>query len=253
MHKNNVLVHSLAKATECQAIFRRLACVPRVAALLLLTLLCACTTTIDRRAGGLSADAKIGAGKSVVILDADVALSELLLGGLQEPREAWSKSAQTHINAAIAQELSARSIRLTARIDPESLANAAQVKQLELLAESVGFSIVRFQLLPYGTLPTKKGSFDWTIGPNAQLLKKAYGADYALTTYVRDSYASGGRVAMALLLGASTGQRLGYTLLIDLNTGQVVWANLMASETGDLRTAEGAKKVVKSLLTGMPL
>jgi hypothetical protein len=230
----------------------------------LLLALGACTTTNNRRADNLKVDAKIGAGKTVVLLEADVALSELLAGGVAEPRVAWTQAAEAFINSAITQELKNRNIKLLPLADTTKLPEKDQLKQLELLAQSVGFSIIRFQLSPYGELPTKKNSFNWTIGANAKLLKSAYGADYAMLTFVRDSYASGGRKAMAVLgilaaaatgvgVGVSTGQRVGYTLLLDLDTGKVVWANVMASETGDLRTAEGATKVVKTMLAGMPL
>ena len=233
-------------------------------ALVVLTALTACTSTNNRRADNMKADAKIGAGKTVVILEADVELSELLAGGVEEPRVGWTKAAEANINYAIEQDLKGRAIKLVPRTETLTAENKAQLKQLELLTQTVGFSIVRYQLSPYYSLPTKKSGFDWTVGPNVKLLKAAYGADYAMVTLVRDSYASSGRKAVAILgvlaavatgvnVGASTGQRFGYTLLLDLTTGKVIWANFMASETGDLRNEEDAKKVVHSMLAGMPL
>ncbi len=232
--------------------------------LVLLLALAACTSTNNRRADNLKADAKIGAGKTVVILEADVELSELLAGGVEEPRVAWTKAAEENINYAIEQDLKGRAVKLVPRNQGLSDVDKAQLKQLELLTQTVGFSIVRYQLSPYYSLPTKKSGFDWTVGPNVSLMKAAYGADYAMVTLVRDSYASSGRKAVAILgvlaavatgvnVGASTGQRFGYTLLLDLTTGKVVWANFMASETGDLRNEDDAKKVVKSMLAGLPL
>lgn len=232
--------------------------------LVVLLALAACTSTNNRRADNMKADAKIGAGKTVVILEADIELSELLAGGVEEPRVAWTKAAEANINYAIEQDLKGRAIKLVPRRQNLAPADKAELKQLELLTQTVGFSIVRYQLSPYYSLPTKKEGFDWTVGPNAKLLKAAYGADYAMVTLVRDSYASGGRKAIAILgvlaavatgvnVGASTGQRFGYTLLLDLTSGKVIWANFMASETGDLRNEEDAKKVVKSMLAGMPL
>lgn len=234
------------------------------AALILFLALSACTSTNNRRADNLKADAKIGAGKSVVILEADVELSELLAGGVEEPRVAWTKAAEANINYAIEQDLKNRTVKLVPLNRQLAQSDKLQLKQLELLTQTVGFSIVRYQLSPYYSLPTKKASFDWAVGPNVALMKAAYGADYAMVTLVRDSYASGGRKAVAILgilaaaatginVGASTGQRFGYTLLLDLSTGKVVWANFMASETGDLRNQEDANKVVKSMLAGLPL
>jgi hypothetical protein len=236
--------------------------IKRIICVLGLMFLVACTSTNVRRADSLAANAKIGVGKSVVILEADVGLSELLAGGVAEPRVAWTKAAEAHIDAAIQSDLQARSVTLVKRVVPEE--NLDQINQLETLIQTVGFSVVNYQLNPYGQLPTKKKGFDWEIGPNAKIMQRAYGADYAILTFVRDSYASSGRKAVAVLgtiasialgVGAtvSTGQRLGYTMLVDLHTGKVVWVNFMASGTGDLRNAADAKKVVKDMLTGLPL
>ena len=231
---------------------------------LLVLLLAACTTNHTRRADNLKADARIGAGKSLVILEADVELSELLAGGVEEPRMEWTQAAEKHINSAIERDLRTRSINLVPRVDLSTHEDLPAIKQLELLAQTVGFSIIRFQISQSFRLPTKRDGFDWTIGPNAKKLKAAYGADYAILTFVRDSYASEGRKAMAVLgflatvatgvnVTASTGQRVGYTMLVDLTTGRVVWVNFMASGAGDLRNAADAKKVVKQMLTGLPL
>ena len=95
-------------------------------------------------------------------------------------------------------------------------------------------------------------------------LREATGADYALFTYIRDSYASSGRKAMRVLgflAGAAMGgyvdigggQQVGVATLVDLRTGQVVWFNLMSNQSGDLRDAEGAKETVVDMLTGLPL
>jgi hypothetical protein len=90
-------------------------------------------------------------------------------------------------------------------------------------------------------------------------LRKVTGADYALFTYIRDSYASGGRKALRiaglLLLGGDVGggTQVGVTTLVDLRTGQVVWFNYLARQTGDLRDEAGARKTVEDMLRGLPL
>ena len=109
-------------------------------------------------------------------------------------------------------------------------------------------------------MATKRGKkLDWTLGPGVSELRKVTGADYALFTYVRDSYTSGGRAALRiaslLLLGGDIGggAQVGVTTLVDLRTGQVVWFNFMAKQTGDLRDSQGAHKTARHLLKGLPL
>jgi hypothetical protein len=78
-----------------------------------------------------------------------------------------------------------------------------------------------------------------------------------LFTYIRDSYTSGGRVAMRviafLLLGGDIGGgvQTGLASLVDLRTGQVVWHNLLIDQTGDLRDPAGARETAGDLLKGI--
>jgi hypothetical protein len=47
------------------------------------------------------------------------------------------------------------------------------------------------------------------------------------------------------------GMQFAFASLVDLKTGQVVWFNTLAATTGDIRTPEGAQKMVDSLLDEM--
>jgi hypothetical protein len=47
------------------------------------------------------------------------------------------------------------------------------------------------------------------------------------------------------------GQQFAYASLVDLKTGQVVWFNTLAATVGDIRTPDGAKKMVDGLLSTM--
>jgi hypothetical protein len=106
-------------------------------------------------------------------------------------------------------------------------------------------------------LPTKQEKLDWSLGDAVQPLRERTGADYALFTWIRDSYASGERkaalVAMALM-GAIPigGEQVGYASLVDLKTGRVVWFNELSRLWGDLREAAPAAETVDALLKGFP-
>jgi hypothetical protein len=49
----------------------------------------------------------------------------------------------------------------------------------------------------------------------------------------------------------SGGVQAAFASLVDLKTGQVVWFNFLASQTGDIRTADGAETMVTALLGKM--
>ena len=83
-------------------------------------------------------------------------------------------------------------------------------------------------------------------------------ADYALFSWVRDSYASSERVATMIVLalfgiGVGGGAQLGYASLVDLNTGQVLWFNRLLRGRGDLREADKATETLDALLDNFPL
>ena len=132
-----------------------------------------------------------------------------------------------------------------------------RVRQLELLNQAVSLSILQYSG-NNSRLRNKHGKFDWSLGPGVAELGQITGADYALFTYLRDSYSSSGRVAMrvigVVLLGGDIGGGLqvGLASLVDLRTGQVVWHNLLLDQTGDLRTPAGANETAADLLKGFP-
>ena len=96
------------------------------------------------------------------------------------------------------------------------------------------------------------------MGDSVKLLKDKTGADYALFTWIRDSYASPERkaamVVMAILgVGIAGGAQIGYASLVDLNNGRIVWFNDLRRAHGDLRETESAKETVETLLKGFPV
>lgn len=216
--------------------------------------------------------AKIDAAKAkILVLPLDVELSELATGGTLSPRADWTTAARDHlqkqIETRLAQSRASHVVADAALLSPES-----PHRQLFKLHEAIGAAIFEYQAGgPNGQLrpiPTLKFGFDWTLGESVHALQEDTGANYALFVHVRDSYATAGRkaamVGSLLVCGVasvyggicmplSTGLRTAFASLVDLSTGQVVWFNRVYSETGDLREAEPAVKVVKAMLEGFPL
>lgn len=197
---------------------------------------------------------------SVVMIEPDIELAEVLAGGMEEPRKAWSEAARRLYPAAVHSQLAAAGVQQLPDFDiPDTLAPGSRLGQIIRLNEAVSFSVLAYTS-PGNQLATKRGKrLDWTLGPGVAELRKATGADYALFTYVRDSYTSGGRVALRvaalLLLGGDIGggRQIGVTTLVDLHTGQVVWFNFLSKQTGDLRDAQGATTTAQRMLKGIPL
>ena len=197
---------------------------------------------------------------SVVMIEPDIELSEVLLGGAQEPRQAWSEAARRLYPLAIKAKISnGRVKQLPDFMIPKDIEPSSRLGQVIRLNYAVASSIL-ISTAPGGQLATKRGKqLDWSFGPGVEEIRKQTGADYALFTYVRDSYTSGGQAALRVIgflvfrgdIGG--GQQIGVTTLVDLRTGQVVWFNFLAKQTGDLRDEKGAAATAQSMLKGFPL
>lgn len=192
----------------------------------------------------------------ILLMPMDVELSILTAAGLLEPQAEWTTNALGYMTRSLEGNFSRANYDITVHENTDT-DPASELVQLQKLHEAVGLSVLTHHIGPL-KLPSKKGGvFDWTLGSKAQQLKKASSADYALFVFVRDSYSSGGRVALQIgmaILGAHVpgGQQVGFASLVDLNTGDIVWFNHLWSGTGDLRKQETADKTVAVLLDNFP-
>ena len=199
-----------------------------------------------------------GGSTKMVLMPLDVELSVLTAGGLLEPRADWTEAAKKHILAAVETELQGRGEQLLLYQEPEDNDPFHQrLTEIERLHSVVGQAIVRHKYTGGLELPTKKDVFDWSLGPEVKTLRQKHDADYALFIRVRDSYNSAGRILVTLAVAAlgvslEGAQQLGFTSLVDLRNGDIVWFNHLFSTTGDLRTEEPATKTVSLLLKGLP-
>jgi hypothetical protein len=192
--------------------------------------------------------------KRVVLVEPDVELGALEASGGFEVRADWTATAQGFISKDVAEHVGRKGAEL---VEAERLTDTHEI-QLSKLHSAVGRAILLHLYNPQLKLPNKGDALDWTLGSGTNDMRKHYGADYALFVYVRDSYTSAGRALMmvgAALFGVGIqgGQQTGFASLVDLRTGNIVWFNRILNGSGDLRTAEPAKKTVDDLLKEMPL
>jgi hypothetical protein len=191
------------------------------------------------------------AGSRLLIVPADMELFSISAGGVVEPRADWTDAAQKNFATALAGQRN----RLGANTTTLDAAQADEFAEITTLHRAVADAIsLHHRDLK---LATKEGRLDWSLGDAVQPLKERTGADYALFTWIRDSYASGERKAAMLalaMIGALSlgGEQVGYASLVDLNTGRVVWFNQLNRMSGDLREAAPAVETVDALLKGFP-
>lgn len=185
----------------------------------------------------------------------DIELYEISVGGVPELKTEWTESGENNVKAVTENIFESRKLSYVfyqqAEVEKESHS------QFFRLMNEVGSAMLFHYQIPNLKLPAKK-NLDWSVGNISSVLKEEYGADYALYIYIRDHYSSGGRVALGVILamagvGIGSGVQTGWSYLVDLESGQVVWFDFIRSSSfGDIREKDGAKQAVTALLTGFP-
>jgi hypothetical protein len=192
---------------------------------------------------------------TVVIMPTDIELFVVSAGGVMEPKADWTETASKYFNAALAHKKTDLGVATVELRDED----ADDVAEINTLHAAIARAIQLHHFGPsFLKLPTKHGKLDWSLGEPARLLKQKTGADYALFSWVRDSYASIERIATTIglaILGVGIfpgAMQTGYASLVDLDTGRVVWFNRLIRLTGDLRQPERAAETVDTLLEHFP-
>jgi len=207
----------------------------------------------------------------LLVLRPDVSVGSVTTGGMVEPRADWTEAARANIVAALRAQQSARGgeVLIADRRTDVPGVDAESVAEIERLNYVVDQSIVLHKYLGV-YLPTKRRKgLEYTLGQEAIEFGRKTGFDYMLFLHAEDSFASTGRVALQVLGIAGCfigfcapnvggGGQLAYASLVDLETGEVVWFNVLRTGTeiaginlGDIRTPEGAAQMVERLLGRM--
>jgi hypothetical protein len=190
----------------------------------------------------------------ILLMPPDIKYYLLTAGGVPEPNAEWTDAAQENFAEAI--ENYATAIGTDLKILDKKNLSPTEI-QYEELHSAVGYTIIS-NYFGFAKLPSKNGEFDWSLGPDIKAIGEQHDADYALFVFYRDYQASGGRVAFAILTAAATGMasdvgsESGFASLVVLNTGDVVWFNVVSAGSGELRKTEGAASAVTALFKDLP-
>jgi hypothetical protein len=223
--------------------------------LLAAVLLAGCLTGAYRQEAG---SYKPLAQSRILLMPVDLEMTELTAAGLPEPKAEWTDQGRVLLLAGL-RKLAANRAAAVLDYDADLVPpdRRDEARQLGKLHEAVGAEILDHHYDRLATLPSKRGRFEWSLGPRAQILRDATGADYALFPTVRDSYTSTGRALLIAAAAAFTipllgGSQAGFVSLVDLETGDVVWFNKIERLTGHLRTASAAEETAATLLADLP-
>jgi hypothetical protein len=194
----------------------------------------------------------------IVLMPVDLEVTKVTAAGLPEPKADWTDEGRALLVAGL-RKVAAEHAATLVDYDPALVSPERRdtIHQLARLEDAVGAEILDHQYARLATLPSKEGRFEWSLGPKAQILRDATGADYALFLTMRDSYTSTGRALLIAAAAAFTipllgGSQEGSVSLVDLGTGDVVWFNKIERFTGSLRSPDAAEETATALLAELP-
>lgn len=201
----------------------------------------------------------------VIIMRPDVEVGTLNAGGIEEVNADWTAKARANLAADLTSNLRSKGADSADMPEGEG-ADAKTIDDYQKLFRAITAAIYQHKFIPYNGLPTKKGKFDWTLGPGAARLGELSGGTHALMVFSHDDYSSSDRkmalVGSAVMCGLTrgfvcrqgqfTGVHFYYSALVDLKSGDIVWFNYLPTAHGDIRNPTGSQELVDDLLSSMP-
>lgn len=189
----------------------------------------------------------------IVLMPPDIKYYLFTASGVPEPHEEWTTAARKNFGTAVVDYADSIGADLAVA---DAVDLSPEETTYDALHGAVGMALMDHHFGMF-KLPAKAGAFDWSLGPGVSSIGEDYDADYAMFVFYRDYQASGGRVAMSILAAAAgvavpMGAEVGFASLVDLESGDIVWFNVVNAGAGELRKEEGAVTAVNSLFKNIP-
>ncbi len=176
--------------------------------------------------------------KKISLISTDIELTKINSNSLRNTNAQWTLKAENNIRHSLNQLLVNQGNEFLIYKIPSRESNADLIELISLQG------LVNQSILSYFQvqLPSKN-NFDWSIGPDAKLLKNSSGADYGLFL----SFRAGFNAAADTL-----NYQVGMFSLVDLTSGQTVWFTLQSNRQSDIRDREKAFLVIRDMLKTFP-
>ena len=190
----------------------------------------------------------------VLLMPIDIEICELTLAGMCEPKASWTNESRENIITSFKEILDKRNASLN---EYDKNSTNEDVNQIIKLHTQIGQEIINNEYGPF-KLPTKN-EFDWSIGKDAQILRKEHKSDYAIFIFFRDQYSSTERVLYNIVTAVLFpgiipigGSQLAFASLVNLNNGEITWFNGYYRSFGDVRDLESARATIEKLFEEFP-
>jgi len=196
------------------------------------------------------------APKNVLILPADISVSEISAGGVTEEVPAWTEKAKNNVNAALK---NFKQVNINVSALPKLNEKEQQIVDEHLaLYDAVATNATLLPQRGGEAWKHKALHFDYTLGDGLKFLQEKTGADAAMFVVGLDQISSPERqaaiVAAALFgVGLPPGISFLSSGIVDLRSGDVLWLNYSVSVGNkDMRKPEDAQALVNEMLEDYP-
>ncbi len=203
----------------------------------------------------LKEEPKISPPKNFLLMPIDITISELGVRGSSEEVPEWSqegtKLITNCINGFIEEHKEIVMVKMPVLSEEERQTLGQHIALYHLVAGSA------LMLKNQPAWQHQRERPDGTIGNGLQFLKDKTGADTAIFITGQEFKSSGGRV-LAFVAAAAMGvvTPMGHSMLhvgiVDLSTGNILWANTVVSDSFSLNSDEGSTTLVKTIFKKYP-
>lgn len=196
----------------------------------------------------------------VLLMPVDVMVLEVGATGLPLPREQWTNDVRDGFATTAARVLRDRNLELVRY--PERDHTVVPYRPNELPALRLQRAVMRSVLAHHygdGDQLPADASDQWNLGDSVAPLRERYDANVALFITYRQANASTGRAVLNVISTVLSGalqpssQSVAFASLVDLQTGQFIWTNVLQSQGFDANAPDQIADRARELLTEMPL
>jgi hypothetical protein len=211
-------------------------------------------------------EARAALPKKILLLPAQVRVSEISAGGVIEKVEGWTDQAKRNLDAALRESAKSGGFELVAFPSAKELSaeDRQTIDQHLALYGIVALEAWTHSRSQDPAWAHKKTNFDYTLGPGLRFLKAKTGADAVMVLICEDYVSSGGRKALmvfATVLAAAAGAVMmpagapSFVSggVVSLEDGNIQWFNYSLEQgSADLRKGDDAKRMVDSVMRVYP-
>ncbi|MCG8634537.1 MAG: hypothetical protein MI863_11965 [Desulfobacterales bacterium] len=216
-------------------------------------LLTGCTTTISNTVHhSIKNTPESKTPKKIIVLPANVVVSELTASGVTEEVPDWSEQGKRFVEKYVDEVVRGRPDVIMAELPEFNPAEQEKIDQHVALYDLVsGNALMLRNQEAWNNIREKEG---YTLGDGLSFLCEKTDAELVLIVVGRDFISSGGRktttfFAAALGVYIPLGRSLLHAGVVDLKTGNILWMNTSVSETESLNQEEDAKDMVAKVFS----